>query len=161
MFYRIKQFYLSLTAKVSEYEKRFVSAYLKSEEEKLFFKLQVWEQKHCINVASDINNSVIDQDKDYLIRLALLHDIGKIQVKVNPFDKALMVILDKLTKSKLKDYTQYKKINNYYHHGEIGSELLRKIDDYDEVFLGRIKNHHCKLTDDKLLMILQKWDNRN
>lgn len=161
MIYRIKQFYLSLTAKVSEYEKRFVGSYLNSDEEDLFFKLQTSEQKHSINVASDINNNLTDQDKDYLIRLALLHDIGKTQVKINPFEKGIIVILDKLTRKKLKNSKRFKKVNAYYHHGETGKELLKELGNYEEDFLDRIKNHHTEKTDDDLLAILQKWDGRN
>ena len=161
MIYRVKQLYLSLTAKVSPYEKEFVSTYLTPKEEDLFYQLQVSEQKHCINVATDIRNKPRGQNEDTLIRLALLHDIGKIQVRLNPFEKGLMVILDKLTKGKLKNYTKHSKINNYYHHGEMGSDLLRQIGGYDNLFLQRIKTHHCKGADDDLLIILQKWDDKN
>lgn len=87
IFYRIKQFYLSLTAKVSAKENSFVQSYLDMKERKLFFNLQVFEQKHCINVAYDIDTQYMNEDKRDLIRLALLHDIGKTQVKLTPIDK--------------------------------------------------------------------------
>lgn len=161
MIYRIKQFYLSLTAKVSDQEREFVKSYLNPEEEALFLQLQTSEQKHSINVARDINTSHTDLNKGYLMRLALLHDIGKTQTKLNPFEKAIIIILDKLTGGRFKKQTQYDKVNSYYHHGEIGSKLLRELGGYDEVFLEQIKHHHIENSDDELLMMLQKSDDRN
>ncbi len=162
MFYRIKQFYLSITAKVSEDEKRFAQSYLNKKEQDLFFKLQVAEQKHCINVAKDIKNNVAREKQNYLIRLGLLHDIGKIKVKLTPVDKGLIVILDKLSQGKLRHYTKYKKVNSYYNHGEIAYDLLKGMGNYEEAFLNQIKHHHCKdQEDDQMLMILQKWDDKN
>lgn len=160
--YRIKQFYLSITAKISQGEKEFVAAYLNIQEQELFFRLQVSEQKHCINVAYDIKENEMNPKKEYLIRLALLHDIGKIKTKLTPIDKAVIVIIDKVTKGKVGKYTKYKKVKVYYHHGEMGYELLKEIGGYDEDFLEIIRKHHGKGNkDDELLMILQQWDDRN
>lgn len=132
------------------------------QEQELFFRLQISEQKHCINVAYAIRDKEITPKKEYLIKLALLHDIGKIKLKLTPIDKAMIVILDKVTKGKARKYTRYKKIKVYYHHGEMGYELLKEIGGYDEHFLEIIRKHHCKGNkDDTLLMILQKWDDRN
>ena len=103
MFYRVEQFYLSLTAKVLDEDKRFVASYLNIKEQELFFKLQVSEQRHCMNVAYDVNN-----------------------------------------------------------HGKLGYKLLQEVGGYDQVFLERVRNHHCEGNiEDELLTILQKWDDRN
>lgn len=164
MFYRVKQFYLAMTAKVSEKEWAFVRAHLDEKEQGLFEKLQVSEQKHCVNVAADIGEAIPkrDQNRAFLIRLGLLHDIGKIRVKLNPIDKSIIVILDKLTKGKIKKQTKNKKINSYYNHGEIGSKILREIGGYGEWFLEMIENHHEEnIKNDPLLEILQTHDDNN
>lgn len=155
---------MAVTAKVSLEEWDFVRLYLNTKEQALFEKLQLSEQKHSINVATDIAKEMMDEDinKVFLIRLGLLHDIGKIHVKLGPVGKGVIVILDKLTRGKLKKYGQYKKINSYYNHGEIGCKILRGIDNYHEGFLEIIKNHHYdSLKDNPFLDVLQKHDNNN
>lgn len=139
-----------------------MAEHLNTREEGLFERLQLSEQKHSINVAKDMKHNVQDQHKDYLIKLGLLHDIGKIQNKLTPIDKAIIVVLDKLTKGKLKNYTKYKKINGYYNHSEIGYKMLKETGDYDQLFLQAVKGHHSKPDkDDVLLRTLQKWDDEN
>lgn len=164
MNYRVKQFYLAMTAKVSEEERDFVRFYLSAQEQDLFEKLQVSEQKHCINVAMDIQEEIIagDKNKAYLIRLGLLHDIGKTYAGLNPIDKSIIVILDKLTNGKLKKYSKYKKINSYYNHGKIGSKILRELGGYSGWFLEMIENHHMEnINNNPLLGVLQKHDSNN
>lgn len=153
---------MSVTAKVSQEEREFVAEHLNLKEQKLFERLQLSEQKHSINVALDIKDNVDSQHMDDLIKLALLHDIGKIQSKLTPIDKGIIVILDQLTKGKLKNYTKYKKIDGYYHHGQAGYKLLKETGDYDQLFLQRVRDHHSKpAKGDEYLKILQKWDNKN
>ena len=149
-------------AKVVEEDKRFVASYLNIKEQELFFKLQVSEQRHCINVAYDVNNHIEGESRDYLIRLALLHDIGKVGIKLTPIDKAILVVLDKLTKGKLRKHSRYKKIHVYYNHGEIGYKLLQAMGRYNQEFLKRVRDHHSNgNTEDEVLRILQKWDDKN
>ncbi len=163
MFNRIKQFYLAITAKVLKEDWEFIQSHLNREEQKLFAQLQVSDQKHCVNVAYDIQAHVAEEDenREYLIRLGLLHDIGKTQTKLTAIDKSIIVILNKATKGKLKKHTRYKKINSYYYHGEIGSQILKELASYDQGFLERIKDHHNKKINDALLKTLQKWDDNN
>lgn len=163
MIYRIKQFYLSLTAKMSEDDISFIKAYLDEKEQRLFKQLQVGEQKHCVNVAYDIKNKTkhMDLDMDYLMRLALLHDIGKTKAKLTPIHKAIFVVLDALTKGKLKAKSKNEKVNVYYNHGEIGAQMLKELGGYDKIFLERVNHHHCNNENDKILSILQEWDNKN
>jgi len=72
------------------------------------------------------------------------------------------VILDKLTGGKLAKHSKYKKIDSYYNHGEIGYKILKEIGQYDEEFLQIIKNHHNKdISNNEVLCILQKWDDKN
>jgi putative nucleotidyltransferase with HDIG domain len=161
--YRIKQFYRSIVCKINDEDINFLEIYLENFELKLFRMLPIYDQKHCINVARDVKYFLSLrklQSKD-LIKVALLHDIGKIYHSMNPIDKSIMVILNKTTNGKIKSFNNIKKVNVYYNHGEIGYNILRKYD-YDDRFLFLIKNHHNNnVNEDIELDLLKECDDRN
>lgn len=163
MFQRVKQFYDYLTASVDSDDRRYVDKYLNSGEKKLFNKLAVHEQKHSINVAKDIENmydkSLVKSDD--LIKVALLHDIGKVKIKMSIIDKSIIVILDKITRGKMKKFQNIKKIYGYYYHADDGAEILKELEESSRI-LYLIKNHHNKnIKDDLELNILKICDDRN
>ena len=141
--YRVKQFYWSMVSKLNDEDIDFIKLYLETYELQLFNQLPTYDQKHCINVARDVKSTCNQrklQSKD-LIKVALLHDIGKIYNSMNPIDKSIMVIMHNITNGRLKAYNKTKNVNIYYNHGDIGYNLLRKYG-YDDRFLFLIKNHH-------------------
>jgi len=160
--YRVKQFYLSIVSKINNEDIDFLEKYLEGYELKLFTKLRNYEQKHSINVAMDVKITCIKRElkSRELIRVALLHDIGKIYSSMNPIDKSIMVILNKITDGKIKKYNKFKNINIYYNHGDIGYNLLRKYD-YNDRFLFLVKNHHNNIIGDIELDLLKECDDRN
>lgn len=163
--YRVKQFYWSLTSKIGTEDKLFINYYLQRHEAELFSKLSISEQKHCIKVAMDVkeccDSEKINLNEKIFIKIALLHDIGKLNGNLGVVDKSLIVILNKITKGKIKKLHKIKKIDVYYNHGNKGYDLLKKYN-YDERFLFLIKNHHnSAIIGDKELDILMKCDNRN
>jgi len=161
--YRVKQFYWSLASKINDEDIDFLKMYLDNQELQLFNKLPVYEQKHCVNVARDVklNCDQRELQSKNLIKVALLHDIGKIYHIMNPIDKAIMVIMHKLTNGKIKKYKKNKHVNVYYNHGEIGYNLLKKYR-YNDRFLFLVKNHHNdNIKDDIELELLKECDNRN
>lgn len=162
--YRIKQFFWCFSAYIDIYDKEFIEKYLNENECELFYKLPKYEQKHSIRTAKDVHKVLRNNklDNEMLIKAALLHDIGKIYCKLNPIDKGVLVIMDKITKGHLKKYKDVKKIYVYYNHAEIGYNLLMKYN-YDDELLYLIRNHHnYKITDEsKYLSILKLCDSRN
>ncbi|QBD83836.1 HDIG domain-containing protein [Clostridium tetani] len=147
-FYRIKQFYLNLIDRMKIEDEIFVDKYLTRYEKELFKKLSKSDQKHSVRVAYSIKSNCINKNKDRyyterLIKIALLHDIGKINCNLNVLDKSILVILDCLTKGKLRNLSNIKKINTYYNHGEIAFHML-KYKGYDNQFLDIIRNHHSR-----------------
>lgn len=162
--YRVKQFFWAFTAKMSPKDKNFVKSYLNSSEIKLYNTLTGYEQKHSVNVAMEVKE-MCDARKinSYsMVRAALLHDIGKTQVRLNPVEKSIFVIFDKLSKGKMKNIKFVKKVDGYYNHGEIGYRILKKHGNYDERFLYLIRNHDNKsIAGDKELEILKSSDDRN
>ena len=141
--YRIKQFLWAVTAKITVKDQMFIKKNLNETEQKLFFKLKTLDQKHCIRVAYKAIQLCKDKNIDdkRLIKAALLHDIGKTECSLRIIDKSFLVILDKISKGKLKKFKNIKKVNIYYNHAEIGYEILKKYN-YDKKFLELIKNHH-------------------
>jgi len=161
--YRVKQFYRSMVSKVNDEDIDFIKSYLEIYELQLFHQLPTYDQKHCINVARDVK-STCDKRKlqsKNLIKVALLHDIGKIYNSMNPIDKSIMVIMHNITNGKIKAYNKIKNVNMYYNHGDIGYNLLRKYG-YDERFLFLVKNHHNhNIIEDMELELLKECDDRN
>ena len=161
--YRVKQFYWSMVSKLNDEDIDFIKSYLETYELQLFHQLPTYDQKHCINVARDVK-STCDKRKlqsKNLIKVALLHDIGKIYNSMNPIDKSIMVIMHNITNGKIKAYNKIKNVNMYYNHGDIGYNLLRKYG-YDERFLFLVKNHHNhNIIEDIELALLKECDDRN
>lgn len=167
--YRVKQFLWAITAPFKRIDDDILARYLNSEELKLFKKLKISEQHHCIRVCKDAlieSSNWREVDKNKLARIALLHDIGKIDGRLNVVDKSLIVICDKITSGNLRKYTNIKKIDVYYNHPKKSSDLLKKIDEYDEEFLEAIEKHHHSYNyrnnyRNNYLTIIKKCDDNN
>lgn len=164
MIYRIKQFFWALTAQITQEEEKLIKQYLLPQEIELFDKLKVYEQKHSVNVAKALQeDSTYDNQKE-MIRVGLLHDIGKIKYPIGPIRKSIMVLLDKFTKGKIAQYNQVKMVCCYYEHPQIGYEVLKERGGYSEEFLEIIQKHHeqedkCKIAKESH-KLLQKWDSQ-
>lgn len=146
--YRVKQFFWHFNLKLVAKEKKYILDNLEEIDCKIFNRLSIPEQKHCIRVAIKIEEICenytaqgINLDKNRLIRAALLHDVGKSYKRLNVIDKSIIVILDKVTNGKLKNYTRFKKVDTYYNHAEKGANILREYN-YDERIIYLVENHH-------------------
>jgi putative nucleotidyltransferase with HDIG domain len=161
--YRVKQFYWSITSRVSAKDEEFIKEYLNAQEICLFQKLPDYEKMHAIKVAKDVEKLYNGEEerKVILMKAALLHDIGKASHRLTPVNKSVIVILDSISSGRIKKYDNIKKINVYYNHADIGYNMLKKFG-YEERFLYLIKNHHNdNIIGDKELDILKKCDSRN
>lgn len=165
---RVKQFYINVVDKMTEKDYDYIKEILNSKELELFMKLSKSEQKHSIRIAKDIefsldNKETYDEDilknRNVLIKSALLHDIGKITKRLNVIDKSIIVILNKLTKGKLKNIEKSKKIQCYYNHSRYGYEIL-KDEIKDEIILDIVKNHHND-NSNKLVKFFKQIDDKN
>lgn len=159
MFYRIKQFIWTIVAKINREEQAFIDGCLSDREKQLFAKLKVYEQKHSLRVAYHLKEQARkDQEIEYL-RLGLLHDIGKSQYPLNPVEKSIIVILDALTKGKIKKMKQLKMVKCYYEHSDISYDLLKASGQYSELFLEAIRDHHRQTqSPNELLRALKECD---
>jgi putative nucleotidyltransferase with HDIG domain len=167
--YRVKQFLWAAFSKVTKDDIEYVTCNLDSEEQKIFFLLSVSEQKHCVRVAHEVdrllecnNTSVISISKKSFKKVALLHDIGKIEKKINIIDKSLLVIMNKIAPNKLRSLTKIKKVDVYFNHGEKGYDILKRLNRYEERFLYLVRNHHNNdIINDMELDMLKQADSLN
>lgn len=164
--YRIKQFIWAVTAPFKPIDRKIIEKYLNKQEQELFNKLIVSDKHHSIRVCTDAlskysNKDRIDRKK--LAKIALLHDVGKSENRLNVIDKSILVILDKFTKGNLKNYTKIKKIDSYYNHPKKSVKILKEIDiKYDKEFLEAIEKHHYKNIGSNIyLKIIKECDDKN
>lgn len=168
MFYRVKQFIWGFISLYKKIDYDYISKYLNEEDLLLFNRLKVNDKHHCIRVCKDsINfNSTLNKNEKVeeakLARAALLHDIGKSVLHLSLIDKSIIVILDRITKGKIRKYKNNRKINIYYNHPKEGYEILKE-KGYSEEILEVVRDHHKKTysKDNKFLHIIAYCDNRN
>lgn len=162
--YRVKQFIWALKSLSEDIDTEYVNRFLNKREKKLFNKLKKTDKHHCIRVSKEAVN--LSKGKkinlNRVAKVALLHDIGKGEYGLNVIEKSVLVILNKMTKGKLKKYDGIKAIDSYYNHAEKGANLLKRFNTYDKEFLDTIRYHHSnKIQGNKLLEIIKESDNRN
>lgn len=140
LFYRIRQgiryFYPNFNTKDEELAKIFLS----EKEYELFTKMGEYDKKHSVNIVRDILKTNKSKDKDTLIHLGFLHDVGK---------------------DKNSIFSRIKKVILGYHtdaHDVKGYEKLKK---FDEHIAWLVLNHHNKFVDEEILKVFQEYDDRN
>lgn len=164
---RIKQLIWAITSKYKDIDKSYLNEYLNNKEIDVFYKLNKMEQHHSIRVCRDSIEYISNiQEKNFdinkMAKIALMHDIGKINKSLNVFEKCLVVILDKVTGGKMRSYTNIKIFDVYYNHAKMSCDVLKSIGNYDEEFIQAIAKHHSDSTwDNKYLHILKEMDDRN
>ena len=144
MFYRVKQFWWNLTDKMNDDDIKFINNHLKEDEKLLFYSLSNNEQKHSVKVCYNALNKLSRYDmldENSMIKVALLHDVGKSYKHVNIIEKSILVILNKIFPKLLKKFINIKSVKVYYEHGEMGYNLL-KGKGYSEEILDAIRYHH-------------------
>lgn len=165
MNYRVKQFIWAITSPIKKIDKEILNKYLNSEEKELFNKLSHSDKHHSIRVckgALELANKNTEIDINRLAKVALLHDVGKAIYPLNAVEKSILVILHKISKGKLKNYTKYKKVDAYYNHPKKGVKILSKNGEYDYEFLEVVEKHHYKEIGNNIyLKIVKESDDKS
>ena len=167
IFKRAKQFFRALTAEISLDDEKYIMAHLSAAEQKLFFALGLVDQFHSLKVAYTIERLIIQGktgiDREFLIRCALLHDIGKADARLTIRDKIFAVLVSTFA-PKLADELEIKgndAIYIYRNHAEIGARKLQRLGLFEEAKL--IARHHSPPRDDdsRELKLLKIADDEN
>ena len=172
---RIRQFIRALGARITPADRAFIGEYLTSAEQEVFFGMSVQDQFHCRWVAHDIvilANGRTDVERRFMIRCALLHDVGRRWGDVSTWDKIDAVLLHyffpEQTRAWAKDGrgTRLENLRHALHvsacHPQRGVDLLRPIGVEPEL-LAVIGAHHNSPTvkDPPALTLLRQADDLN
>ena len=167
IFKRVKQFYRAITAKLSADDNKYISTHLSPKEQNLFFAMDVVDQYHSLHVAYTLERFIIEDvqgvDREFLIRCALLHDIGRVKGDMSTFGKVFVVLVSAFI-PKFADKLEFQgnhMIYIYRHHAEIGAKKLQDIGLYKEAKI--VARHHSSPTDDdpRELKLLRIADDKN
>lgn len=169
--YRLKQLFFALFARMRDEDKVFARQNLNIKEAALFFGLPEFEQKHGVVVAQRMMGEAKgrhDLSERKVIRLGLLHDIGKSAVRLSVFDKSALVILHRILPfiynyfarlgEKEQSFAFFRKFYVHKHHGLIGSILLKRIGESHDI-LSEVASHDKPQTShDKYMLLLDQAD---
>ncbi|MBI5700426.1 HDIG domain-containing protein [Candidatus Saganbacteria bacterium] len=169
--YRIQQFLFSMSARMHDRDTAFARQYLDIKESALFFSLPPFEQKHAVVVAEKMAGFAkgmksVDQRK--LIRLGLLHDIGKAAVRLSIFDKTILVVLHRaipplynFLAQKGEPENASRSFRKYYvhkHHGMIGAKMLERIGENQDIIREVADHDTRKIKGDVYMDLLDRAD---
>ena len=171
--HRINQFIFAVTSRAMPEDKGFVSDYLNVKETALFYRLPEDIRKHSIVVAKKLLELSHDAPPQVeardLVRVGLLHDIGKGIVHLSVADRAVLVTIrkwlrpmyDLLANRGRDEHASWISRKFYVHreHANIASELLHS-SGTEEKIIGIIAGHdeEPEGTDPIELVLLRKAD---
>jgi hypothetical protein len=97
-FYRVQQYLNAKNAKLDEADITIVRQYLSIQEQILFFRMDVSDQAHTLEVAKKIiiAENLKAKANHYLIKISLLHDVGKGTKPLSLNGRVAWVLLQKL-----------------------------------------------------------------
>lgn len=137
MINRVKQVISAVTAHITRTDKDFVITYLTFSEQKLFWSMNLPDQRHALNVAYTARKLALgrcDINLELLTKAALLHDVGKVKGDVSTIDKIVTVLADKIAPNWARQWGvmgRGSKLDNvkhafyiYFHHAERSAEKL-------------------------------------
>jgi len=173
MLNRVKQLAAALTARISPADEQFVACNLTREEQKLFWRMNLPDQRHALNVAysaQSLAQRLPGVDQSLLLKCALLHDVGKTRGDVSTADKVLTVLAHSCFPSWAKEWGRLGRGGRlanlrhafyiYFHHGQRGAELLAQLQEHP-LLVEIIRRHHEAPADNDPmeLIVLRKADN--
>ena len=171
MYGRVRQFVRAVTQHMGEADHAFVRANLPAKALPLFYAMHPADQVHARNVAYTSRalageRGLPEEQRAFLIRCALLHDVGRRKGDLDILGKVFAVLMMHYLPSasaRLMEHPGHlgHALYVYRHHPAIGAALLRKIGMEEEAAV--IERHHMAAApgDSPVLMLLREADARN
>lgn len=164
---RVLQFVRAVTARVSVEDGKYISAHLNAEEQKIFFEMSIADQVHSLRTAYTVERLIIEDkrgvDREFLIRCALLHDVGRRNGDLTIKGKIFAVLITSIAPkfAERLELNGNRALYVYHNHAEIGARRLQKLGLFKEAKI--IAKHHAKpKPDDPFeLKLLRLADNEN
>lgn len=175
MLNRINQVISALTAKITEQDEVFLAEHLNAREQKLFWQMNLPDQRHALNVtytALKLAQNKAGLNLTVLTKGALLHDVGKVRGDVSTLDKIATVIAHKLFPGWAKSWGKMgrgSKLANvrhafyiYFNHASRSAAMLKQIG-ANPLVTDIVGKHHKAPaeSDPPELIILRAADNMN
>lgn len=137
--YRVKQFLRHVTSNFTVKDRQFVASILNHAEIERFDRLPIFEKRHAVDVAKylmRLEKDLSPEEWRVLRKAALLHDIGKVTLPLNPIEKSIFVILRVLFPTlvlKMAHSGRFPKSRVFLYHNLTGAELLKSTGTEKEV----------------------------
>lgn len=176
MIQRIRQFYRAIMAELTPADRMYIDEHLEPSVRQLYYAMHPADQVHALNVArtavvlaKDHGLSVPDQA--FLIRCALLHDVGRRKGDMDVWGKVLAVLVhhflparlnrwQKMARHSWLDYPGHA-LYVYVHHPAIGAARLKAIGCCREADVIRQHHERPKPEDSQVLILLRIADEQN
>jgi hypothetical protein len=137
----VNKFFKSFNVRLNTDDLAFIRKHLTLNEQVLFFRMQVIDQKHTIEMTRTLANQIASDkklDAPALIKASLLHDCGKALYPFRVRDRVIGTLLKKFLNSFYLFLSEKGKASNkkkslakmiYYHyqHPRLGSELAIEV----------------------------------
>lgn len=164
---RAGQFFRALSARIGAEDERYIAAHLPPKGQELFFAMHLADQYHALNVAytaetlADEHGSALD--REFLIRCALLHDVGRVKGDLGIMGKVLAVLVHSFFPEASMRWAKqgWHLMHVYYHHPEMGAEKLMAAGFREEAAVVRLHHQPPQDGDSPVLRILRKADEMN
>ena len=171
---RIMQFFYGLTAKLCAHDHVFIRRFLDEEEQVLFYGMDVVDQRHALYTAYtalELARGKDGVDGMFLVRIALLHDIGRMKGDLGLWGKVFAVLMHDFSPRLAQRCAHPAKegclaffrraLYVYYHHAEVGSEKLLRLGHAKEAAAVRLHHKPASSSDSIELCLLRKADSMN
>lgn len=155
--HRIKQFVRAWRARVEPRELKLLSEYLDSAQRALFVKMAVSDQRHSLDLFYALRAR--GETDEALLQVALLHDVGKSQARIQLWQRVAYVLMGRLARRWRERFCASPARDWRYpffvlaHHTELGAELAARAGCSEEV-VALIRNHQRPITAQLALPIL-------
>lgn len=171
MYGRVRQFVRAVTQHMGEADHAFVRANLPEKALPLFYAMHPADQVHARNVAYTARalaeqHGLPQEQRAFLIRCALLHDVGRRRGDLDILGKVFAVLMmHYLPRASERLMAREGRLGHalyvYRHHPIIGAALLRGIGMAAEA--GVIEHHHqaASAGDSLVLTLLREADAQN
>jgi len=167
--YRVRQFFRALTARVSDQELEQVAQILTPEALSLFRSMSAQDQCHALEVQRTLLRA--GHTNSQLLAAALLHDVGKAAARLSSWQRAVIVLLERLAPRLLARLSQGEpqgwRCSFVVHarHPEIGARWAEETGCLP-LTVALVRRHQdrpggCRTREDQLLAALQAADNLN
>ena len=164
---RVRQFFRALSANLTVEDARYISEHLKAAEQKLFFAMDVTDQCHSIRTAYLIERYAIEDkqgiDREFLIRCALLHDVGRVKGDMGILGKVAAVLATEVFPSvgRWLERRGSRLMYVYKHHAELSAKKLQGVGLFKEAKI--VARHHSppSTNDPKELKLLRLADEKS